>query len=381
MQPAIYQLVLLGAGRAEHAGPLVEELTARLQDMGGDLSAALKVFDGADASSVVPTAPAVAVYFGDDPKVDEQVVGQLQSLAMPILPAVSDLDNFDQKVPPELAHINGLAIGNDSGKYVELVNVVLENLSLLRRRRRLFISYFRKESTPIAHQLRVAFDDRGYDTFLDTSSVPKGDDFQAVLWHRLLDSDVLVVLDTPSFLTSRWTREELAQASAMSVGMLRVVWPGVARERTAELALHHYLDPDSFDEDELTDDAVKEIVTAAEGLRARCVAARHTNLIQEFCIEAKRIGAKIAVQPTGYVLTHLNGRKIAVIPAVGVPDAQRYHEASSRFPTASEHADEAILIYDHRGMMSEWCQFLDWLDDYLPVKGMRVTETAAKLAS
>ena len=88
------------------------------------------------------------------------------------------------------------------------------------------------------------------------------------------------------------------------------------------------------------------------------------------------------VQPTRFVFAETrSGRKIAAIPAVGVLDARVYHQASQRFPTSAGDADEAILIYDHRGMMPEWRDFLDWLDNYLPVRGMRVTETAARLGA
>ena len=101
-----------------------------------------------------------------------------------------------------------------------ITNLVLENLGLLRRTRRLFISYRRSNSSHEALQLRHELDARGYDVFLDTHSVPRGDDFQEVLWHRLADSDVVVMLDTPGFMTSRWTKEELAQAEAMTIGMI-----------------------------------------------------------------------------------------------------------------------------------------------------------------
>ena len=176
----------------------------------------------------------------------------------------------------------------------------------------------------------MAFDDAGYDTFLDTSSVPKGDDFQSVLTHRLLDSDVMVVLDTEHFLDSRWTKFELAEAAAMGVGLLRVVWPGVDRVRKAELAQHVYLDRSHFGGDLLSPDAVTMIATATERLRARCIGARHTNLVEEFCDAATQVGARTAVQPGRYVLAQMpDGRRIAAIPAVGVPDARHYHEASA----------------------------------------------------
>lgn len=380
---ALYQIVLLGAGRLIHGPALADAVKQRLAEIGDDLVDALRVIEPTDIGTIVPNAPIVAVYFGNDPAVDQAEVQKLAADAVPVLPVVDDLDGYTAKTPAILHPVNGLAIRWSAPAYTELTNLILENLALLRRSRRLFLSYFRKESSAIAHQLRVAFDDAGYDTFLDTSSVPKGDDFQSVLWHRLLDSDVLIVLDTPNFLSSRWTREELAQASAMSVGMLRVVWPDVAREPTAELAVHLYLNPSDFEsEDRLTDAAATRIITGAEALRARCIAARHTNLVVEFCEEANRLGATTTVQPSRYVLAEMpDGRKIAAIPAVGVLDARRYHEASNRFPTSGGHADEAVLIYDHRGMMADWTEFLDWLDNHLPVRGLRVTETAAKLGA
>lgn len=376
---AKYQLVVLGGRRADWAAPLVELVRRRLAEIGEDLEDALKVLGPENLTELVRTSPAMAVYLGCDQATHAAQVSDLMEAAVPVIPVVEDLERYRDDTPEVLHPVNGVAIGK-APDFGELANLVLENLSLLRRSRRLFISYLRKESTPAAHQLRVAFDDAGYDAFLDTSSVPKGDDFQAVLWHRLLDSDVMVVLDTENFLESRWTVKELAEASAMAVGLLRVVWPGVKPVRGAELAEHLYLSAEDLDGGELTAEAAGRVLRAVDALRARCIAARYTNLVVEFCEEAHKAGASTAVQPGRYVLASMaDGRRIAVVPAVGVPDAQRYHEASARFPLSGQLADEAVLIYDHRGMLPAWTGFLDWLDDYLPVRGLRVTETAAKL--
>jgi hypothetical protein len=43
--------------------------------------------------------------------------------------------------------------------------------------------------------------------------VPCGVDFQSTLWHRMADSDVVILLDTPDFRTSHWTQRELSQAN------------------------------------------------------------------------------------------------------------------------------------------------------------------------
>lgn len=376
----IYQVVLLGSGVAIHGDALESLIMQRARDISDEVANAMRVHRADDMSELTRQAPVASVYIGGDPSVDVDHVARLQKDAVPIIPVVSTLDDFKEETPEALHPVNGTAIHWAAPDFTSVINVVFENLALLRRERRLFISYFRDESRHAAHQLRVAFDDAGYDTFLDLSSVPKADDFQAVLMHRLLDSDVMIVLDTPNFLKSRWTKEEVAQASAMSVGILRVAWPGVTGERFAELALQLLLKDEDIDGDMLLPEAVTRIVTTTEALRARNVAARHDNLIGEFCEAAECAGLNYAVQPQRFVIgLKADGRRVAAIPAVGVPDAQRFHDASRRFPVAGEVADEAVLLYDHRGMHGGWTEFLGWLDQYLPVKGLRVTDTAAFL--
>lgn len=376
----IYQVLLLGSGTKVYGDALENLIVQRARDISEGLADAMRVCRAGEFDQLTCYAPMVSVYLGGDPSVDTDQIARLQDDAVPIIPVVSALNRFKAETPELLHPINGTAIDWAAPDFTAIVNVVFENLSLLRRERRLFISYLREESQPAAHQLRVAFDDAGYDTFLDLSSVPKGDDFQAVLMHRLLDSDVMILLDTPNFLKSRWTKEEVAQASAMSVGILRVAWPEVTGERFAELAMQLLLKDGDVDAGALTSDAVRRIVTAAEALRARNLAARHDNLIGEFCEAAEDAGLQYAVQPQRFVIGwKADGQRVAAIPAVGVPDAQRFHDASRRFPVAGEVADEAVLLYDHRGMHGAWTEFLQWLDQYLPVKGLRVTDTAAFL--
>jgi hypothetical protein len=372
---------MLGADAARYGPRFTSKLKGRINEIGAGLSGALKMLKPGHLAQRDPTAPCVAIYFGNDTCFDEAEVEVLVAAAVPILPVVRDLDHYSASVPAGLHPINGIELDPAAPDLEVLVNLVLENLALLRRTRRLFLSYRRLESTAVSQQLRVAFDDIGYDAFLDTNSVPKGDDFQAVLWHRLLDSDVMVVLDTQDFLGSRYTCLEIANASAMSVGILQVLWPGVQRSPYSLLATPFQLSLADFEGERLTDDAIKRITDATEALRARCQAARHTNLVVEFCAEARRIGATVSVQPERYVLANVRGKRIAVIPAVGVPDAQRYHEASGRFAVDGMDVDEALLIYDHRGMLPQWTKFLDWLDDFLPVKGLRVTDTAIRLGA
>src|SRR3546814_9098176 len=83
----------------------------------------------------------------------------------------------------------------------------------------------------------------GFDVFLDTHDIRPGDPFQDVLWHRLVDSDVMVMLDTPTYFDSRWTRQEIGRARAQEIQVLRVIWPEHTPNKLTDLAETIYLDP------------------------------------------------------------------------------------------------------------------------------------------
>jgi TIR domain len=374
-----YQIVTFGPG-AKKLRPLLERrLRLRIRELGKKITGFVR-FTGRDGTSRLdPKAPLVGIYFGGPrtAALDRQALRRLHGFSAVVLPVVTNISRFRRLVPRELYGVNGIARDRADRNLDAIANLVLENLGLLRRSRRLFISYRRSESSDVALQIRYELDARGYDIFLDTHSVPKGDQFQEVLWHRLADSDLMLLLDSPGFLESRWTLEELAQAEAMTVGILQIVWPGYAPARYSDLCERVYLNAADFNGSALRASALVRISVATERLRARCLAARHDNLVREFCDAADTIGVRTIVQPERYVLAKLGrGRRIAAVPAVGVPDAFRYHEASRRFPSGSGSASEVLLVYDHRGLRPGWLEYLKWLDQFLPVKAARITGVA-----
>jgi hypothetical protein len=190
---------------------------------------------------------------------------------------------------------------------------------------------------------------------------------------------VIVFLDSKNFADSYWTKQEIAKAEAMTIGLLQIVWPGhIPYDHTA-LCEKLLLDPGDFNGKVLADAKVKDIVFSVENLRARCLAARHDNLVREFCDAAASINVKTAIQPQRFIVATLpSGKILAAIPTVGVPDADLYHAINLKFPASKTYA-EAFLVYDHRGLRSSWGAFLDWLDTFLPVKAVKVTSSADKL--
>ena len=222
-----YQIAILGPTATIHIGALQATLAIRASELSPDLPSLIGFMDAAETLVRHPKSPVVGVYFGGStPKADDlAAINSLLASSSTIIPVVNRLDGYQAQVPVELHRINGTQTESSDPGLEAIANLVLENLGLIRKTRRLFVSYRRDEASPEALQLRHALDECGYDVFLDTHSVAKGDDFQQVLWQRLADSDIVVVLDTPGFMERRWTKEELAQAAAMTIGLVQVVWP------------------------------------------------------------------------------------------------------------------------------------------------------------
>jgi hypothetical protein len=375
-----YRIAIIGPDATSIATRLLDRVRKQLDSLGNGILTSLVVLNSFQTSRADSKHPIVGVYIGPGtPSPDDlSAIRHLQDLSAPILPIVTDVARFLLEVPDLLHAINGSSVREDPS-LDRAANVVLENLGLLRKNRRLFISYRRVESADAAIQLRHELDARGFDVFLDTHSVPKGDAFQEVLWQRLADSDVVVMLDSPGFIDSVWTREEVAQAHAMTIGILQIVWPGKSPAAYTDLCERLYLqEPQDIHSGRLDANALQAIGTAVERLRARSLAARHDNIVKEFCDAAAGIGIPATVQPYRYISVQTTAGEIFAIPAVGVPDANRYHQASVML--ADRSAAGILLLYDQRGLRPAWCDFLRWLDDFLPVKAVPITSVAAKLS-
>lgn len=389
---ARYQIVLLDPGATGRAGRLRQTLEKRLEDLGLDPRTDVQFLDASDFHSRDSRpAPVAGVYFGhpDQTPADTEVAKQLLALPAVVFPVVEDLKGFTSLVPAVLHPVNGVRLKPEDGDLEEIAGLVLEALSLLRQTRRLFISYRRDESRAVALQLYELLDGRSYDVFLDTHGVRPGEPFQEVLWHRLADSDVTILLDSPNFLASQWTRMELAEASNLLIGILQVLWPGHKGAEIAKLAFPLLLADADFDppqaspsgDSRLKPDAALRIATEVERLRARSLAARRDDIVRQFCLAANAAGVSTTIQPYQYILASKNAKKVAVIPAVGVPTAQQIQEIEAKLdPRERPDVSEGALLYDHRGIRNRWLTHLDWLGRYLPIKTFRVTEMNRWLA-
>jgi len=385
---AKYQLIFLG-DESSFIGEIRAAFEKHLYELGLDLGKVEFVVEENFKSAYASNNPAFCLFFGDS-------IGSLKNLselthlkndATIILPVVKNLQEFKKFVPEILWPVNGYQLA-ESNDVEPLVSCILEGLGLLRLSRRLFISYKRDESSSVAIQLFERFEKAGFDVFLDTHSIRPGETFQEELWHRLADTDIVVLLNTKGFLKSEWTTHELAQANSMSIGIMQLIWPNNIPERAAEISLpyklvendfgnNHFTDARSF----LNDGSLDEIVNKAESLRARSLAARQDNIVTEFIKSADKFGIDITLQPEKFLtMKNTKGEELVIIPTVGVPQAFTYNQSEELVKRIKLKKTAAIyLLFDHRNIREKWLEHLAWLDTYLPIKTIKLIERQAWL--
>lgn len=381
-----YQLVIFES--TSTAGPdtprLLAAMNAALQQLGVNHRKFLvPVLPGTSGIAIDGKMPSVAVFFGSGalPALSADDTARLTRLLSDgnlIIPVVPDLTGFTAQVPASIAHLNGYGLADCGADFERLAARVLEGFGLLRERRRLFISYRRAETSGVATQLYEALDRAGFDVFLDTHGViGPGEPFQEVLWHRLADTDVAVILDSPGFLASRWTEEELARANSSTIQILQVLWPDQLEGATAAFSTFHPLTTGDFAGSGvlgptalLVDACVTQIVDEVEGLRARALGARHAFLVREFSGEARNAG--LAVQTTlerTLIVSTAAGQRVMVQPAIGIPDAEGYQALEGLhqrdLTLGRTYSQPPVLLFDQTGIRTRWLTHLGWLNTNL----------------
>jgi hypothetical protein len=162
--------------------------------------------------------------------------------------------------------------------------------------------------------------------------------------------------------------------------MLQVLWPGQEEASAAAFSTFHPLSVNDFEGGatlgpaaHLRDGGAREIVDAVEGLRARAIAARHAFLVREFLMEARAAGLEAHMTLDRSVILRrrdvVNDGGTFVLPAVGVPDAERYEILERVIRREAEagrrYTGRPYLLYDESGIRIRWLEHLRWLNGNL----------------
>lgn len=367
MAAPLYQCLVFGNPTSQQVATLSATIKKSMEDFGLDLGAHFTITEGY-GEHFVETVPAVALFFGAAGATLPEHQN-LMRLSIPVVPLVSNLANVSVELPECLRPINAMALIPGDTNLAAPAGAALQCLGLLPAQRRVFVSYRRNDSRDAAVQLFEELSARQFDVFLDTHSVGVATDFQAMLWHRLCDSDVVVMLDTPGFFESRWTRTEWGRATDKHISMLQVLWPGHKPSRFSALATPMPLEEGDLVDKRFTESVVDAIALQVEVLRSKSVAVRHANIAGHLRSSIERLGGTFEGlgQRRSIVINMPSGAPLVAHPSVGVPTAVTLHEAARDGDTRP-----AVVVYDHVGLSDDWMTHLEWLGtNFKPVRWIR----------
>ncbi len=382
MKNYCYQLIILGKD-FDIKEAIISSLKNKVEEIGIGFSH-FKIINDKNFDEYTDASPSFCIYLGrhnaNKQFADVELLEKVVVDAALVLPIVQgSLNDFSQCVPEIISTYNGLAVsGQDKDVKVEkIANNILEAFSLLRKNRRVFISYKRDESTSVAIQLYEALERSGFDVFLDTHNIRPSEPFQDELWHRMADSDVVVLLNTSNFLGSMWTTQELATANKLLLGMVVVSWPehSIKNHKDAEISFPIQLKANDFnnENERLNNDIVDQIIKNVESIRARTLAARRDNLISNFMKIAKSRGYDPQLDSYKIISMTKNNKEIVLVPAVGIPNSLNY-ESSSIFieEIRNKKYEHVYILFDETCIRDYWLKHLKWLDSSLAVETLSI---------
>ena len=382
MKNYCYQLIILGNDFGIQKA-IINSLKDKVEEIGINFNH-FRIINDKNFDEYTDASPSFCIYLGRNEENKQFAdVGLLEKVVVDaalVLPIVQgSLDSFNQCVPEIISTYNGLAVSEQDKdvKVEKVANNILEAFSLLRKNRRVFISYKRDESTSVAIQLYEALERSGFDVFLDTHNIRPSEPFQDELWHRMADSDVVVLLNTSNFLGSKWTTKELATANKLLLGMVVVSWPehSIKHHKDAEISFPIELKANDFNNknERLNSNVVDEIIKNVESIRARTLAARRDNLISNFMKMAKSKGCNPQLDSYKIISMTKNDEEIVLVPAVGIPNSLNY-ESSSIFieEIRNKKYEHVYILFDETCIRDYWLKHLKWLDSSLAVETLSI---------
>lgn len=373
----LYSIAVLGKPTREQRAALKEHVEKTVIRFRLDVGDVELVFNPVSFQPDSRTA-AAAIFFGGKGSASIDISNVVDITTVPVLPVASQPDKVTKEIPEVLRGLNCAFYGGAGGSE-RVFGSLLECLGMLPRQRRVFLSYKRDESSAVAVQLFAELSARHYEVFLDTHSITPGVDFQESLWHSLCDVDVLLMLDSPNYFSSRWTAAEFGRALAKGIGVLRVEWPrGAASDIAGTSSLVQLTDADFQADLTLQPAALDLVCDSLEDFRSLAHATRHLGIVGAVEDAVAKLHGRVEGMDANRAMQIRlrSGKQLIVQPIVGVPTAvilQQALERAGKF--------ESAIVYDHMGIKPSWLTHMGWLA--ASIKGARwikSTEAAWDLA-
>jgi hypothetical protein len=368
-RPVVIHLGLSSAAVGEAMQRLVDRIRALLVQMGAPATA-LPVPEAlasgpADAFRLEAILGDGVTPVAAEPRLLQAAASFLDTVwALPLLPA-EPANAASNTLPPELRRQHTAFWHGDAIE--ELALTVLARAGVTSLDRRVFISYRRVDTKPMADQLFDALSRLNYSVYLDTVSTHPGLDFQNQLFEHLADKSMVVVLQSASFQESQWTMAEVEFALRHNLSLLILRFPD-AKDSLAgcragdQLMLERDdLDPNQGPPFALTSGALVRVVNRINRVHDLELVARRFDMHKRTLEALQRQGLN-PLPHSGDVCLHiadaLGQARFSLVPAERPPGFYDLHEASTR--TTDRHGDQRVVVGNTGSLPAGRRRQMDW---------------------
>lgn len=290
---------------------------------------------------------------------------------LPVFPARANLSSLRTR-NAKLAEINAVFW---SRSITEIIPTVLSTAAVTSDDFRIFISYKRLDSLPLADQMFGALTEAGFDVFLDRFSMEPAVNFQVRLTQEMADKSMLVLLESAELAQSPWTQVEIAFAKKHELGLASILLPGGVRIRDVDPRARIERDAADWVKSmsgpghELTPDALEEVVLRLKEEHGKAMVRRRARIRDSMrgALALRGLGAWIG--PDGLLECQSNGNHYAIWLTPRPPDVTDFHFTHGRLhpappgaparkgvvvgPTASLE----VLRQARTGWLADRCEF------------------------
>lgn len=360
-----YRVQVLHVERSDWLAQLRQAVAAELTDLGVHKSLSVSLTE----DPAIGDAPALVVVLGGSAAkassvLQDQVLGAHRS-GLVVVPVVEDLASFHAHVPGAASAFNGFEWSGHNPER-RLARVILEQLGIEERDRRVFISHRRSDGLAAAEQLHDQLSRFRFRPFIDRFAIAPGAPVQSSIADALERFAFMLLLETPEAHLSDWVFDEVDYALAHAMGLLIIQWPGNPTPIPGSVGLPRFeldsadVQRDRHDYEVLTPDAVDRVLREIEAAHARGIARRRRMVLRSVQEAAVNRGAScVPLKDWLLDINSLGGHSIVAV-APRLPESEDLHRLDDARARLDPAAD-ACLVHASRRLEPERLEHLKWV--------------------
>ena len=360
-----YEIQVIQLDRVGWMTELREALAAELREVGLHRTVAVAVREVPPP----PDAPSIGVYFGSpDAAVHSGVRASVEAAiraGLVLIPVVAELSEYATCVPDSLASANGFA-WDGAGAAERLARLLLQELGIEDRQRRVFISYRREDGLAAAEQLHDQLSHKGFVPFIDRFAIRSGRQVQEAIADALEDHAFLLLLETPLAHTSDWVFDEIDYAISHTMGALILQWPHNPEPVPGSQGLPRLpLCPNELLVDDhgyeiLKDTTLDKVLARVEAAHAQGLVRRRRMLVQSVEEAASAAGCTCVPLPGWRLLVEHAGHSTLLGITPRLPTAEDLQDLDQA-RSASGVDRSAVLVHSARALREQLRSHLTWV--------------------